>query len=77
MKPLPEYVKKCPMCDGAGQYEQTYNAGCGMGYFKSLGPCAMCGDGDPWRGVGYVYKATGKPVGASVLAQIGEDGRHG
>lgn len=70
MSNLPDYVEKCSWCNGTGQYEQTYTAGCGMGYFRSLGPCERCGKGDSWKGVGYVYKATGQPVGASVVAQI-------
>ncbi len=32
----------CTICDGAGQYVQTYTAGCGMGYYRSMGRCDWC-----------------------------------
>lgn len=55
---LPEYVKPCPACGGDGEYEQMYTAGCGGGYYKSVGPCDYCKrEGEySYRGVGYVYK---------------------
>lgn len=74
MSELPEYIEKCSWCDGTGQYEQMYTAGCGGGYFRSIGPCEQCGKGEPWKGVGYVYKATNEPVSASVLTQIATQG---
>lgn len=40
---LPEYVIDCPLCEGKGEYKQTYTAGCGGGYYQSMGPCEMCG----------------------------------
>lgn len=69
---LPEYVRLCPMCEGAGKYEQTYTAGCGMGYYRSNGNCEICGKHKRYGqiGPGYVYKATNEPVGDSVVAQI-------
>lgn len=67
---LPEYIKICPLCDGAGEYRQTYTAGCGRGYYQSMGPCSMCGPGEAWKGAGYVYKATNKPAPRSVVEQI-------
>lgn len=70
MSDLMEYIKECPWCGGAGKYEQMYNAGCGNGYYRMMGPCSCCGKDEPYEGVGYVYRATGEPVPASVLAQI-------
>ncbi len=32
----------CGMCAGRGQYEQTYTAGCGGGYYRSMGDCDEC-----------------------------------
>ena len=37
-----EYLETCRMCDGEGEYKQTYTAGCGGGYFSMMGPCAWC-----------------------------------
>lgn len=70
---LPEYVMKCPLCGGHGQYEQTYNAGCGGGLYRSMGRCDNCTpEGPPYyhTGVGFVYKHDGRPVPSSVIAQI-------
>jgi len=69
---LPEYVRLCPMCKGAGEYEQTYNLGCGMGFMPLEGGCEICGKYKRYGqlGPGYVYKATCEPVGDSVVAQI-------
>lgn len=55
---LPEYVKACDMCHGTGEYEQTYTAGCGGGYYRSLGPCEYCKPEGKvaFKGIGYVYK---------------------
>ena len=37
-----EYAARlCFACSGRGQYNQTYTAGCGGGYFQSMGPCAF------------------------------------
>jgi hypothetical protein len=69
---LPEYVRICGACNGTGEYEQNYNLGCGQGFLRSTGACELCGKhkryGRP--GPGFVYKATGEPVGDSVVAQI-------
>lgn len=35
-------IKRCLVCKGAGDFEQTYTIGCGMGTHKSLGPCDWC-----------------------------------
>jgi len=71
---LPEYVQKCPCCDGKGEYKQMYTAGCGGGYYRSMGPCDMCRDDHPgagiWQGTGFVYKNSLKPVPRSVVEQI-------
>lgn len=69
---LPEYVEVCPVCNGAGEYEQTYTAGCGGGYYRSLGPCECCTEKGRgyWKGCGYVYKETGLPIPRSVWEQI-------
>jgi DnaJ-class molecular chaperone len=32
----------CTVCDGRGEYRQNYNAGCGGGMFRSMGPCEYC-----------------------------------
>lgn len=60
---LPELVRLCGWCDGKGVYEQTYNAGCGGGLYRSMGQCDTC------KGVGLRY-FTGGDVPISVVAQI-------
>jgi hypothetical protein len=69
---LPEFVRMCGACDGTGEYEQMYTSGCGGGYYLSKGNCEFCGRHSRYgdRGPGYVYIATGEPVGESVLALI-------
>ncbi|MCW3783563.1 hypothetical protein [Defluviimonas salinarum] len=70
---LPDYVRRCGACDGAGEYPQRYTAGCGMGYYTSMGRCDVCrdpDDGSNWKGVGLLYRDTGKPVPKSVVIQI-------
>lgn len=59
-----EYIEECYFCNGEGRIEQMYNAGCGMGMYRSIGPCDYCNE------MGYVYKATGKPVTSSVINQM-------
>lgn len=39
---LPPHIALCGICNGKGQYEQTYTAGCGMGSFRSVGRCDHC-----------------------------------
>lgn len=58
-----EYVRDCSVCSGKGEYPQRYTAGCGMGYFTSLGDCDRC------KKTGLVYKASGEAVPKSVVAQ--------
>lgn len=59
-----DYVRACTVCGGKGSYRQTYNAGCGMGYYTMNGPCAHCDE------TGFIYLPTGKAPPASVLRQI-------
>ena len=71
---LPEYVEQCPVCNGSGEYEQHYTAGCGGGGYQSTGPCDYCKHpkGHLWnhmRGLGYRMKS-GQPVPQSVINQI-------
>lgn len=61
---LPSLVRLCGCCDGRGEYEQMYTAGCGGGYYRSMGPCGWC------KEQGFVYKATSDPVPSSVRVQI-------
>ncbi len=58
------HVMKCKLCDGKGEYEQTYNAGCGRGYYRSMGQCDGC------KGMKYRYRESYEPVPPSVLNQI-------
>lgn len=66
MAELPEYVRICGMCEGKGQYVQTYTIGCGMGYTEMMGRCDAC------DGTGYRYKDSAKRGGVpwSVVEQI-------
>ena len=69
---LPELVEKCPMCGGKGEYKQTYTAGCGGGYYKSVGPCDFCSHPSLFfKGLGYRMK-DGSSVPESVINQIQE-----
>jgi hypothetical protein len=74
---LPEYVRVCGFCEGTGEYKQMYTAGCGGGYYHSMGPCDNCqqeGKSSYHNGAGYVYKGDTrvryKGVPDSVLNQI-------
>lgn len=74
---LPEYVRVCGVCEGKGEYKQMYTAGCGGGYYHSMGPCDTCqqeGQAGYMNGVGYIYKNdlrySHKGVPDSVLNQI-------
>ena len=55
---------ECEVCKGAGQYEQTYTIGCGMGSHQSLGKCAWC------DGVGYVDFYERRPAAAKDVADL-------
>ena len=61
-----EYAARlCFACSGRGQYNQTYTAGCGGGYFQSMGPCAYCGE------IGLRYgDETYATAPASVIEQV-------
>ena len=61
-----DHVMRCPICDGKGEHEQVYNAGCGRGYYKTTGPCSMCDK------FGWIYRSTYRPVTSSVYSQIQE-----
>lgn len=39
---LPPHIRLCGCCGGTGEYEQLYNAGCGMGHYRSVGRCDWC-----------------------------------
>jgi len=60
----------CFMCQGQGQYEQTYTAGCGGGYYKATGPCDCCGSTGLRQGDGY-----SSPAPVSVIEQVLNAGR--
>lgn len=65
--PVDFAAKVCPVCDGHGQYRQTYNAGCGMGTYQSMGGCDHC------DGTGLVWKSAngwGKAAPESVRNQV-------
>ena len=73
---LPKYVQLCPICDGRGEYQQSYNAGCGGGMYRSTGPCDYCKiDGLWYQGTGFRYKDSSisrRSVPESVIFQIYE-----
>ena len=71
---LPEKLEVCPLCDGKGEYEQRYTVGCGMGTYKSIGPCDYCKHPEGhlyngMKGLGYRMK-DGSTVSLSVINQI-------
>ncbi|KRB22716.1 hypothetical protein ASE05_16170 [Mesorhizobium sp. Root172] len=57
----------CDLCNGEGQRNQMYTAGCGGGYFRSMGGCDYC-DG---RGL----LQGSRPAPASVVEQVANAGR--
>lgn len=57
----------CGVCDGAGEYEQLWTAGCGMGYYRAMGDCDHCG------GTGLMLGNARAP--ASVICQVVEAGK--
>lgn len=52
----------CEVCNGHGQYEQTYTAGCGGGYFRMKGACNCCEE------TGLLQN--GRPAPISVIHQV-------
>lgn len=52
----------CEICDGRGEYKQTYTLGCGGGTHRSLGDCDYCGSAGLMQGR--------KPAPASVVNQV-------
>ncbi|TIU88831.1 MAG: hypothetical protein E5W06_00240 [Mesorhizobium sp.] len=57
----------CGLCSGEGQYEQMYTAGCGGGYFRSMGGCDYCNGTGLRQGAG--------PAPISVVEQVTNAGR--
>lgn len=57
----------CGVCEGEGSYSQTYNAGCGMGYYSTKGPCDWCKETGLMQG--------DRPAPRSVLNQVATAGR--
>lgn len=60
----------CPLCRGEGQREQTYTAGCGGGYYRSMGGCEYCDGTGLCQGAGFCC-----PAPASVREQVLTAGR--
>jgi hypothetical protein len=60
----------CFMCEGIGEYEQTYTVGCGGGYYRSMGKCDYCGGIGLRQGDGFIA-----PAPLSVLEQVLVAGR--
>lgn len=59
----PQFLAKlCWSCNGAGEYRQTYNLGCGMGSMKMMGCCDHC--------AGTGLQVCHKPAPSSVLNQV-------
>lgn len=52
----------CGLCDGEGQYRQTFTAGCGGGYHQSMSGCDFC------DGTGLLQCS--QPAPASVREQV-------
>lgn len=64
----PDFAARiCGVCDGRGEYRQIYTAGCGGGYFKSMGACDYC------DGTGLMQGRA--PAPASVREQVLNAGR--
>lgn len=68
---LPDFVRICGMCKGAGQYQQSYYIGINPDrpYSSMRGPCEVCADNSMCEGPGFVYQ-TGAKVPDSVIAQV-------
>lgn len=45
-------AKICFVCQGRGEFEQTYTAGCGGGYYRATGPCSYCSESGLLQGDG-------------------------
>lgn len=54
----------CELCGGTGQRKQMYTAGCGGGYYHSMGDCEYCYAG-LCQGSGFI-----NPAAPSVLYQV-------
>lgn len=55
-------ARVCGSCNGEGQYEQTFTAGCGGGYYHSMSGCDYC------DGTGLMQGR--QPAPASVRGQV-------
>lgn len=63
LEQLPDFAAAiCFACDGKGQYRQTFTAGCGRGYYKTMSGCDYC------DGTGLLQGS--KPAPASVREQV-------
>lgn len=64
LKNLPsDFVAQlCYVCRGQGQYKQMYTAGCGGGYYSSMGECEYC------ERTGLLIE--NKPAPVSVMYQV-------
>lgn len=60
-------ARLCGVCGGAGEHEQLWTAGCGMGYYRAMGDCDHCG------GTGLMSGRERAP--ASVVCQVVEAGK--
>lgn len=59
----PRFVANlCVFCNGRGERQQFYTAGCGHGHFRSIGVCDYC-DGSG-------LSQQGKPAAESILNQV-------
>jgi len=67
----------CTVCDGKGEYPQTYTLGCGGGYYTSTGQCDYCAGTGLCQGTGH-YNPAPESVREQVLnaaqAQLTHDG---
>jgi len=57
----------CGLCQGEGQYEQMFTAGCGGGYYRSMSGCDFCDGTGLRQGAG--------PASKSVVDQVVNAGR--
>jgi hypothetical protein len=55
-------ARLCGVCNGEGEYEQTFTHGCGGGYYRAMSGCDHCDDTGLMQGR--------SPAPASVLEQV-------
>jgi hypothetical protein len=64
----PDFIGRiCSICEGKGRYRQTYTAGCGGGYYRSVGDCEYCSS------LGLMQND--KPAAESVVIQVVNAGK--